>query len=376
MIRWLRVVWPPWWALVLAGVVYMGFEACLLLVEGLAGLPFFSTPDVRQVFQGIVGQSACIYAIFRVWAFHPALRPGYCQWLRSTPWSIAKPLPLGPIHVVWQDVLLLGLLFALGWPRLQWGALVVVPAFLFPYLVLLGILHFFTGARWMAYGVGFGIGFMILSVLDPLYFAISAAVSYACAWLGLRASLAHFPWGRTSEALQRVFLSKALGWPYDHLGPQSPDLRTLPIHDTLQTGALGGWWFFALSYHNQGAFDADAMNYLVFLFFFLGGAAARVLIYVYGYPPPLSILGRLAHGRLIIPAYDQVFVAPLLALLVGSAVPVVPGLADVPSLVVTPIGFAVTWWILFGMGPSLQLWRLTGNHRVVPGLMNRAQFTQ
>jgi hypothetical protein len=86
--------------------------------------------------------------------------------------------------------------------------------------------------------------------------------------------------------------------------------------------------------------------------------------------PPLSLLGRVARRRPIIPGYDKVFVAPLLALLVAVplgcvALAAAPILGGYGSETLLSAAVTLTWWILVGMGPGLEAWRLTGNCRIV-----------
>src|SRR5262245_27308419 len=105
MIRWLRAVLPPLGWLVSLALAYGGTTAFVLFLEWRLGqrLP----EDVRWQTQravlifGVVG-----YAVWRAIAYHPLFRPSYRTWLAGTPWKIPKPLPLGPIHLVPQDVLL------------------------------------------------------------------------------------------------------------------------------------------------------------------------------------------------------------------------------------------------------------------------------
>jgi hypothetical protein len=140
------------------------------------------------------------------------------------------------------------------------------------------------------------------------------------------------------------------------------------LRDTLVPGALAGWWFFAVSYHFPG-FGMDESRYAIWLAVLAVGCVIRLCDYCIGYWPPISLMGRLVHGRWIIPGYDQVFVAPLLSLLVAVAAWFVPMWTGLPRLMVTPVAVTLTWWILFGMGPTLRTWRLTGNHRMSPGIL-------
>jgi hypothetical protein len=324
---------------------------------------------------------ALLYAVFRVWAFHPALRPSYYRWLSGTPWTSQKPLPLGPIHLVLQDVLILGVMAGLCWPRAELEAHRVLQAFLSCYLAMLAITHFSTGQKGWAYAVAFGLGFMGLFALDPLFYVVAGAV-YVAAVLGLRASLAQFPWSDTRlsqlfKSHARLRRNRSLGWPFDRLGPKLPTfgLTGFTRGDVFVSGLLAGWFYFlALNqlsqYHGHGELLGPT---LLTLYLLLYAVLARMVIYCHGYVPPMSLLGRIAHGRLIIPGYDKVFVAPLLAVSVFISACLVPSWTGISQTIALPIGVTTSWWILFGMGPGLDAWRLTGNHRVIKGLMGLGQ---
>jgi hypothetical protein len=377
VIHWLRVVWPPWWALGLAATVFLGLQMPYLLLERAGGMPSYSLPDreTNNISLGFLIAGGALYGVHRVLAFHPAMRPGYYAWLMNTPWTCKKPLPLGPVHLVLQDVLLLGLAFAVAWPRLQWHALFVLHGFLSSYLATVGAIHAATGAPRWAYAVGFGLGLMVLSTLDPAAFAAAASATYAIAVLGLRAALACFPWERSPvHDLHQQLVGKnrvkpaGLGWPYDYIGPSTKKWPAITLIDALLIGTLAGWFFFVISFMLRSSFDAVAGQYFALFGMLLIGVIARIALYCVGYSPPISWLGRLARGMPIVTGYDQVFVAPLLGILVGIAAWFLPSAIGVDSLWVTPIACCVACWILLGMGPSVRIWRLTGNHRISPGV--------
>jgi hypothetical protein len=382
MIRRLREVWPPWPVLVM-GVVVMGtYQLLFLWMEWLENQPLFAAPkpEAQRILTAVLGVVVVLYAGYRLFTCHPALRTGYYHWLRGTPWTSRLALPLGPIHLVWQDLLALAVVMAIGWPRLEWQTLVVLAVFLFAYLLILGGMHYLAGAKGWAFAVGFGIGFMVLYLRDPVPFAVAAAGTYVIAYLGLRGSLAAFPWdGSHVQKMHDAYLlyhvngkrrgsQYELGWPYHRLGPTFPDAPRLAMYDPSLLGALAGWWFFAISYQCRMLPDAIDGAYSVYYGFLAIGILIRLAVYCDGYAPPLSLVGRLIHGRWIIPGYDQVFVAPLLAIVVGVSAWVVPRLTALDPLVTTPIAFDLTLWILLGVGPGLQVWRLTGNHRIVQGV--------
>jgi len=389
MIRRLCAVWPPWWALILGAATFVALQMPYLFLEWTARKPFFSMHDVQtqNVLAATLGVYVVLYAAYRVWVFHPALRTGYYHWLRGTPWTSRHPLPLGPIHLVWQDLLLLAIVVAVGWLRLQEQALVIAVAFLIAYLLMLGAVHFVTGTKYWAFATGFSMGLIILCLRDPLSLVCAGAAGYAIAYLGLRAALAGFPWDQSfiqrvqevaspPKGTKQVGVQADLGWPYNRTGPMVSDMRGLAMSDASLLAALAGWWFFAILYQCRMLPDVIANGYLVYYGCLVFGIAIRLAVYCDGYWPPLSLLGRLAHGRWVIPGYDQVFAAPLLAVVVGVAALVVPRLTGLDPLLTIPVAFDLTLWILLGMGPSLQAWRLTGNHRIVPGIARGSQLTR
>jgi hypothetical protein len=375
MIRWLPIVWPPWWSLLIAAFFYAAIECHLLIQEWLLRRPFISMHDAEvQKLLGItIGFVTFVYTVYRVAAFHPLLRPDYTQWLKATPWTARKRLPLGPVHLVWQDLILVTIVVVVCWPRLQERALMIAQFFVVVYAAILGLFHGFTCAKSWGYAVGFGVGAMVLCALNPWVFPLVAAVTYIIAYLGLRVSLARFPWEGTP--VQQAFKApsgsknRALGWPYDRVGPRPTDTYSIPLSDALAISALTGWLFFAVSYNLRSFPDAMSGRFVVCIGILLVAAVARVLLYCFGYCPPLNLLGRLLLGRWIIAGYDQVFVAPLLTVAVCTAAWYFPISTGVDSLWTTPFAFAAGWLVLLGMGPSLQVWRLTGNHRISPGVL-------
>ncbi|HEV3385800.1 MAG TPA: hypothetical protein VG097_13370 [Gemmata sp.] len=362
MIRWLRVV-VPLWGLVTVGAFFLMMEAYYLILEWRLRIPYDSFPD-DGMFAHLICLVTAVYALYRVRAFHPALRSSYRNWLSLTPWTVKKPLPLGPIHLVWQDVFLLGITVGFCWPRAEIGSLEVVKAFLGCYLASLCVVHVLTGQKAWAYPVAFGLGFMILFVRSPLFFAF-AGVTYVVALFGLRASLSRFPWHeelRFQKMPGVMTDSISLGWPFGRLGPSHS--KKFKLSDVFLTGLLAGWAVFVILSSIRKFEDGRGIVPFVFL-----GVFGRILIYCHSYVPPLSLWGRIALGRLIIPGYDKVFIAPLLALFVFIIATTLHQWIGVTQIIDISIGVTAYWWILFGMGPSLNDWRLTGNHRIVKGIL-------
>src|SRR5262245_11459421 len=114
MIRWLRLVLPSPSLGVLFVVLY-GIAYCAIpITEWFMGLQL--PAELRWYFtRPFLFVCTILYAIWRVHGFHPQCRADYQKWLESTPWSSRKSLPLGPIHLVLQDVVIIGLVVLVTW---------------------------------------------------------------------------------------------------------------------------------------------------------------------------------------------------------------------------------------------------------------------
>ena len=111
MIRRLRLVLPPSWVLGLFAFGYLLLEAIHLVVTRFN----FVEEGVAQLRDKLVLLACLLYGGFRVVAFHPLFQPAYRQWLATTPWTSRQPLPLAPVHIVWQDVVVLIVAELLFW---------------------------------------------------------------------------------------------------------------------------------------------------------------------------------------------------------------------------------------------------------------------
>jgi hypothetical protein len=124
---------------------------------------------------------------------------------------------------------------------------------------------------------------------------------------------------------------------------------------------LAGWWCFWL----PG--EPDARLLLLGLCSVMG-IVVRLGRYLDGYRPPISLLGRLGTGRLIIPSYDHVLLAPAVAAMAAIGIPLAFGAAGWNERLGLSLATTATLLASLGLGPTLAEWRLTGNHRLTVGL--------
>jgi hypothetical protein len=318
--------------------------------------------------------AAVAYGMSRVWGFHPALRPSYRSWLAMTPWTPAKPLPLGPVHLVAADFVLVGVATAAAWPFYGAAAsLNVVKGFLFAYELVFVVSLIAMGEWASAYVIVFALGLMSLWwSLDAGFFA-TAAVAYAVGMVGFRAALRGFPenfswtigaeWVRYAQHAE-LFAPMRLGWPLGYMSPRDFYASPGRLHGTA-IALLCGWTVYVAM--SQLPSEAQRFLYPIISMTIAYGALIRLAVYgIRQHRPPINLFGRLRTGRWIIPGYDIVFVAPLAACIVaGIGPPLVTGRL-IPAATAAGLGYAVGLFILLTFGPDRRTWLLTAPSRIVP----------
>jgi hypothetical protein len=100
----------------------------------------------------------------------------------------------------------------------------------------------------------------------------------------------------------------------------------------------------------------------------------RIVIYVAGYAPPISIFGRVATGRWIIPGYDVVFIAPLAAVAAAWLIMLTGEAAGIAIALYAPLAAGAAVWLALALPPRRETWQLTGHHRIAYRL--RAAFVE
>jgi hypothetical protein len=382
--RWNRLVLPPWWAFASFLLIYLFNEALYLYVGWWLDPPGDVTEFVRMRWM-FVGIGAVICAVFRV-TFHPAYRPEYRVWLARTPWTVGKPLPLGPVHLILQDGLILGLLLLLMHTTGK-ELILAAFAFLFAYQFAMAVTLRITGERWAAYGLLFCLSIAIRLLQAGAFGIAVLAIVYPLAyWAHLRC-LARLPWRAKVPypiEIRNVLLgsqqrlsaeSHPLGFPFQFLAPKQ-NVPTIDLAEGTALSLLAGVWAYALIANGPDADSQVGISVFVCLIPVLIATATRLVLYCGNYWPPLSLLGRLATGRFVIVRYDRVLVAPLMALLVLAA----------GCLLFLRTGQGVTWgmplvlaiglWFNLNLGPRLLAWRLTGGHRLGLAFSNRQLFAE
>ena len=399
LILWLRLVWPPAWVLVTIVACWLICEAVYLLVAWQlpGGLEVVQVHSPRDL---LIILAAAVCGTIRAATTHPVANRDYYNWLLRTPWERGQPLPLGPVHLVWQDLLLVAGLTLLTLFQPAHSPLFVPLAFLLAYLLQLARLLWCTGEVWTCYGLTFWLGLVVkLAAWSPALALAAAIAAYAPAVAALWHSLAAFPWFKPLGWAMRFWEQQSAafrGGPIDFGGRTTPVLpeiaqiwplgqlhhrrveRLIEPREAIAMALLVGWWAGVLWSLLDFSADPKAAN-VGLMIAIIGGSVlsgGRLLRYTLGHASPLSPWGRICTLRWIIPEHDIVFVAPLLGFAISTTLPFALLLLGVPAPGILGATLTVVLLINLLFPPRLRKWQLTAPVRLSrPQLAKAANAT-
>ena len=327
----------------------------------------------RPVHGTLLCIAAAVYGVARVLAFHPLYRKAYRQWLEQSPWSAGQRLPLGPVALNWRDALPLGVVALAAHFHAGIDPLAPLALFAFVYLGALAATLLATEAGAAAAAVFAALPAMMLLADRPGWALLAALLTYGVGALGLRRSLRAFPWRKADDHAptgipsRRQMAKLPLGWPLDRLAPKPPEAPASPAV-SYGVPAMVGWWLYAIIVWATSEKHFNRPDYLgAFTILFFASAVLalfRLVAYAAGHRAPLSLAGRIATGRLLLPRYDRVFVAPACVLLVAAAAPAALAALHVHPAAAIALSAALVMATAFNVGPSHNAWHLTGAHHL------------
>ena len=363
-----RVVAPPGWWVVAWVVLFVALEGPLLYFEHQIGR--LLDPPVRPG-RILLIAGAALLGLHRVRAFHPYFQPDYLRWLKSTPWTVRKPLPAGPTELIPEDTLALGGLMLFSMTPAETHSIELLNVFLFSHSISLLPSFWFTGMPGFGYCAVLSLGFVPQLWENPMVDLAVLTTIYLFVHEGLWHSLAGFPWdteGHTTDPKhlamrQEKEFGLSCGWPYDRFHRDVMMAKGFRQSDAILISMLTGWWFYALGawLSPQTLFQFALMLPASYLF-------QRGVHYFRGYAPPISFGGRITTFRWIIPGYDQAILYIPLAIVVLPSVMVFVAYLGMDPRQATPAVAALLVLIALTFPPSLRRWRLTGQHRLVPAI--------
>jgi hypothetical protein len=348
--------------------------------------------NVRDLRDAYVLLVIVAFGVFRVVGFHPIFRPKYRKWLMLTPWDYRQPLPLGPLYLLPQDLLVIAVA-TLGAYDSQSPVVAIPTVFLLTNSLVLIASLWFSKPGISAYLLLFAPGFVVrLWNWNPVASFVAAAVSCVWAQLDVQRSLAEFPWddqlkkfgwlqrqlknprGRSNPDQPHELQPMELSWQFRLLHPKY-DAPSIPSWLVPACIALAVWYYYVLL---SGVEESEVfkLGLLLYGYICFSAITIRLFLYCWHYWSPISPWGRLWTLRWIIPNYDQVFIAPLMGFLGTIGLPWLMAKTEVNPLIGLPICLSLVLLIIGCTGPSLRRWRLTGNYRLWPGFVQPASVEQ
>ena len=360
-----NAVWPPLWVVVTFIVVYSLFSATVWLIAVTSGYAQKDFSDLQEMVAwryGILGMATGSYAVYRLARFHPFCNRGYRAWLTLTPWTAEKPLPLGPVHLVWQDAIVIGALTAIAGWHAHVNPLLPAGVFGLVYFGGMTLLLNVTSCPASCLLLGFLWPALMLPAVSGWPMLGLIVVLLAVIWHGYRKSLKALPLARRSEkSIWQTELSvdsvSNVGWPYKWLSPKF-SFNPVPISTSIFLSILIGWWYYCAIVRLQ----FPPMHGLIAVFAALA-ALIRLVFYCRSITPSCNLWGRLVMGRFIVPGFDQVFLTPLAVVLLAIVGDVVINRSGTWYPEAEACVFALLWFVLLGGGPTYRKWILTGQHR-------------
>ena len=230
--------------------------------------------------------------------------------MECTPWTVAKPLPLAPVHLIPQDGVILGLLLLLMHTTGKELSLLAF-AFLFAYQLAMAVTLLTTRQRWAAYGLLFCLAVAVRLLPTGELGLVVLVLVYPLTYLTHLRCLAHFPW-RTNDPLhvhaakllaasqgRPSVTSQQLGYPFQYLAPK-PDASAISLAEGTALSLLAGVWAHACIANGPDAESQDMISAFLCLGLVSFAILARLVLYCGNYWPPISLLGRLATGRYVV----------------------------------------------------------------------------
>ncbi len=351
---------------------FFAFEGGIYLLER-RNIPIGNALPFRPG-AAILFIASAMHGLGRAFGLHPIWNNEYLSWLKLTPWTNRRPLPIGPVELIWADGVFVGGLLLLSSVLPHPRAMQLLNVFLISHLAALTLTLWLTRTPAFGYAAAFGLGLAVRWWHEPLACLALATLVYLLAYEGLRRGFERFPWEpvnlkklNPNADLSKVGVeAEPCGWPYDQLMRELDEKRRVSLPDAVLGTMLASWWLNVITSLitnpnvRMGTLAAALGAATV------GGSIGRLVIYVQGYQSPLSLWGRIMNFRLIIPGYDQVFVAPICTVLVGPVSLGVLAWAQAPVEIGISTAAGLTLLVALLAPPRLRRWRLTGRHRIVP----------
>jgi hypothetical protein len=351
----------PLWYVAVFIVVYLplyGVDYWIASLGGEMPIEFLRTRVlILCFFAGLLG-------FMRIKRCHPAFNSGYYNWLALTPWEFGKDLPHGSVFLTFSDGVVVAVLTLLAYFNDGYLTLTPVAACLGAY-VLMTMYHLLVSKQLVYVTVFlFALPFAVYPHSNINISALAIVGFYGLAYMGQRRWLKQFPWNsvfwkydQRKALLDNALACNIINWPYKMLRGDGFD-KGMSLKTAFVVSSLLTWWLHVAGWAEKEVF---AVCYFVVL---LGAAFIRLFSYLSFGLPPISIAGRIVTGRLIIPGYDKIFIAPICVALVGFFMPEILMDLGISKMLSYKISFFIFMMLAFTLPPTLKNWCFTGFHRI------------
>ena len=415
-VNWIRVVIPNYNQLVVFFLFLSLFYFCqiffyllfLLMQKDWQLAQSFVENMHRESRWGILSYATTVFALYgmlRAAQFLPNWHPQYFTWLINTPWTNNKPLPFGSINFLPQDCLIILAASMYMRPVVQADFLYLPIAAMSGYLIVL-MISFLLVEQWVDFFIpayGSGVAILVLS-LAPWWAAyILFVLLYFSGISGIQRMLKRNanrkllsdrfqpfipirPQGQQNNSGTSKNKEPAAGWPFTALA-STPLLQTRNKTREIVWAILMGWIYYAIfsaCYFSPYTTELGWLDALKTATFLKNAMPILLILFTIfrpiseGFLPPISLLGRVRTGHLIIPKYDHIFLPALTCL--GSIVLVnsLLTIAQVPVLLSGTLSNILPTIVLIYSNPDYERWRLTASCRMIhiPGANNQKRIQQ
>jgi hypothetical protein len=312
----------------------------------------------------VLSMAAAFQGGWRVAGFHPFYNSQYRKWLSVTPWSCGQPLPQGPVHLIWTDALTVAAMCLVAYSDSPAWTWVPIPVFMCAYLVVVNVT--FAGKLGVYSAIALFAAPLAVYPYRDIYVALAVLAGlYVLARVGLHQYFRDFPWSTdywtvdmVEEMKKNAIRQNVIGWPFKLLCVREREpvsLRTAVI-----IGLIVTWW---MEVFCQMTEERYSFGFFMLAMSVIYVAGFRTLGYTALYRSPISIFGRISTGRLIIPKYDKVFIAPLCIVLAGAVVPLALWFAHLNGVWAFRLCVFSVAFFAVDLPPTRRDWQLTGAHR-------------
>lgn len=319
--------------------------------------------EIGTIRMPLIVVASVLYGYYRVRVFHPFYSRKYREWLCLTPWSVDKPLPRGPVYLIWADLITLVPLTVLAYFNYSFYACVPIIVFLGVYLVLTCI-TFEDEQGSFAVLLLFLAPFTVYPFANQYIALLVLVLLYILCWVSLRQFFRGFPWNTkywktdiVKEWRAQAIRQRVIGWPFKYLNVY--EASKISASEAFLMSLLLTWWLHVIRWVIGESFS---LGWLVILALLV--TLFRAVTYAGDHRPPISLLARVFTGRLIIPSYDKIFIAPICIFIAGTILPLALGHLGLDQVWNLELCFFLIFFLALSLPPTLKKWRLTGAHRI------------